>query len=136
MINNIQSALDGLLKDWADSQSITVAWENKGRPTDVGTPYLSSFLLPAETVAVGMADGSSNDFTGIYQVDVNVPAGKGTIDSRPLVDGLLTAFARGIERTVNNQKTRIEMSWRDPAIDGDAWYFVPVSIRYRSFASG
>lgn len=134
MIDNIQTALDTLLKTWADAQPIAVAWENVGTGTDIDVPHVASFMLPAETTGVGLADGDSQDYMGIYQVNVYVRKGDGTAASRPLVDGLLTAFDKGTELEVAGQKIRIEISWRSNAVDNEAWYVVPVSIRYRSFA--
>lgn len=134
MIENIQSAMDTILKAWADAEPITVAWENIGKRTDITEPHVASFMLPAETVGAGLADSDCSDMSGIYQVNVYVEAGKGTAASRPLVDGLLNAFARGTEMTIDGQKTRIEQSWRSGAVDNEAWYVIPVSVRYRSFA--
>lgn len=134
MIDKIQTALDSILKAWADSEPIIVAWENVGRQTDIREPHVASFLLPAETGVVGLADSDCNDYTGIYQVNVYVSKGGGTGASRPLVDGLLNAFSKGTTEIVDGQKTRIEQSWRSSAIDNEAWYVVPVSVRYRSFS--
>ena len=134
MIENIQTALDTILKSWADAQPIVVAWKNIGRQTDIDVPHVASFLLPAETGLIGLADSDSQDLTGIYQVNVYVQKSTGTGASRLLVDGLLNAFAKGTATTVDGQKTRIVKSWRAGAVDNEAWYVIPVSVRYRSFA--
>lgn len=134
MINNIQQALDTILKTWADAVTIAVAWENLGDQTDIDEPHVASFLLPAETSINGVGDNDPSDFTGIYQVNVYVQKGDGTIDSRPLVDGLLSAFKKGTTSQVGAQRVRIVNSWRSSAIDNQAWYTIPVSVRYRSFA--
>ncbi len=134
MIDNIQSALDSILNDWAQAEPIVVSWENLGRQTDIDEPHVASFLIPAETDAPAVGNGDSLDYTGVYQVSVYVQKGKGTIESRPLVDRLLTAFSRGTERIVDGQRTRVIKSWRSSAIDNDAWYLIPVSVRYRSIA--
>ena len=134
MIENIQTALDSILKTWADAEPIIVAWENIGRQTDIDVPHVASFLLPAETTLSSLANADSSDYTGIYQVNVYVQKGDGTGSSRPLVDGLLNAFRKGVAETVDGQKTRIETSWRSNAIPDEAWYVIPVSVRYRSFA--
>ena len=134
MINNIQSAMDTILKDWADAQPILVSWENLGVQTDIDEPHVASFLIPAETDTPAIADGDYEDFTGIYQISVYVQKGDGTGASRPIVDSLLTAFARGVEKTISGQRTRVVKSWRSGAVDNDAWYLIPVSVRYRSFA--
>ena len=133
MIDNIQAALDTILKGWADAEPILVAWENLGSQTDIDEPHVASFLLPAETDTPALPYSGSQDYTGIYQVNVYVKKGGGTAQSRPLVDGLLNAFARGVEQTVSGQRVLIEKSWRASAIDNEAWYTIPVSVRYRSF---
>ena len=134
MIENIQSALDSILKTWADAEPIAVAWENLGSQTDIDEPHVASFLLPAETGLVGLADSDCSDFAGIYQVNVYVEKRTGTGASRLLVDGLLNAFSKGTAMTVDGQMTRIENSWRSSALDNEAWYVIPVTVRYRSFA--
>jgi Bacteriophage related domain of unknown function len=134
MINNIQAALDTILQDWSAAESIPVSWENLGAETDIDEPHVASFLIPAETDTPAIADDDYEDFTGIYQVSVYVQKGDGTGASRPIVDSLLTAFARGVEKTISGQRTRIVKSWRSGAVDSDAWYLIPVSVRYRSFA--
>jgi hypothetical protein len=133
MIENIQTALDTILKTWADAEPIVVAWENIGRQTDIDVPHVASFLLPAETGVIGLADIAADSYVGIYQVNVYVEKGDGTGSSRPLVDGLLKAFLKGTTVTVDGQITRIETSWRSNAIDNEAWYVIPVSVRYKSF---
>lgn len=134
MYSNIRAALDTILNTYATAQSVDVAWQNTGY-TPGPDAYLEPFLLPAESGTVGIEATGSIDYIGLYQVNVVCPKGGGTVESRTLVDGLLTAFARTTSETVSGQKVSIVKSWASPALDrNDAWYVVPVSIRYRSFA--
>lgn len=137
-IENVRAALDGILSDWATANSVPVAWENLATGSALSAPYVMPFLLPVETVGVGLAIGDNQDFTGIYQISVYTEKGKGTKASRDIVNSLIEAYARGAEVEIpvtgGVQKVLIEMSSAAPALDGDAWYTVPVSVRYRSFA--
>lgn len=125
----VQTALDAILNQWAANNSIDVAWENVTFDPEHNEPYVASFMLPATTRAVGMGDGSTNDYTGIYQINVSTKKGNGTKRPRELVDSLLIAFDRG----VSLDGVRIEHSWASGAIPTDARYTVPISVRYRRF---
>ncbi len=128
MYSTIRTELDQLLNTHATSAGVPVAWPNVDFDPTLPNPWFRANLLPAESGDYFYDD--TLDYTGIYQVDVNVAKnGLGTVELRNLVDGLLTAFKR-------NTKTAnliIEKSWAAPEQVGDAWITVPVSIRYRGF---
>lgn len=133
MYANIRAALDKLLYDYAATVPISVAWQNM--PFTPGSDaYLEAMLLPAETDIVGMESTGSNDYIGIYQINVVCPKGTGTAESRTLVDGVLTALKRTTSYTVNSQKVISQKAWASPALDRDSsWYIIPISVEYRSF---
>lgn len=131
-IENVRDALEGILESWAVTNSVPVAWENQTINPALDEPYVMSFLMPVETVEVGRALDDSQDFNGIYQVSVYTEKGKGTATSKAIVGSLLTEFSRGVTVTIGAQIIRVEMSYASPALDFDAWYTVPVTIRYRS----
>jgi hypothetical protein len=136
-IENIRSALDGILNDWSGVESVPVAWENFASTTVLATPFVSPFLLPVETGNAGISISDNQDYTGIYQISVYTEKGKGTKASRDVVSSLLEAYSRGVtvDIPVSNgvQRLLIESSWTASAIDSEAWYNVPLSVRYRLF---
>lgn len=133
-IDNVRDALNGILESWGVTNSIPIAWENLKAPSDFAAPYVAAFLLPVDTGVMGLAIGDNQDFTGIYQVSVYTEKGKGTKESSDIVNTLLEAFARGVTVMIGDQRILIEASWAPPAVDSEAWYTVPLSVRYRSFA--
>ena len=98
---------------------------------------MAPFLLPVETGNAGISISDNQDYTGIYQISVYTEKGKGTKASRDVVSSLLEAYSRGVtvDIPVSNgvQRLLIESSWTASAIDSEAWYNVPVSVRYRLF---
>ena len=131
---NVRVALDTILNAWSAAENIPVAWENLATGSELSAPYVEAFLLPAETTTVGVAISDNQDYTGIYQISVRTEKGKGTLESRTIVNSLLTAFARGVESTIDQQRVLVQSTSVAPFIDSEAWYTVPVSVTYRSFA--
>ena len=129
--SDIRAALDTILAAHANAESVPVAWENREYAPDLSTPYFAASLLPVQTGDVGLASGSNEDFSGLYQVTVNVAKGSQTGDLRALVDGVLVAFSRGLKQ----DGVLIEKSYAAPALTiNDAWHAVPITVRYRLFA--
>ena len=92
-IEAIQKALDVALKAFGTANSITVALENIGAPTDTATPYLAGYFIPAptETADLYFTDRRS----GIYQIDINYSSGLGSGPCNRKADKLNAAFAPG-----------------------------------------
>ena len=112
----------------------SVAWENAPFDPVAGTVYLSENYLPATTTEVGLADDSSNQFIGVYQISVHASAGAYKLEAQTLADSVVAHFSRGTLLTYDAQNVRIEVSSIANAIqDGDR-YMIPVSINWRSFA--
>ena len=132
--SDIQAALETKLSAFATLNSYSVAWPNvKFEPAS--EPYLAAFNLPAETTTVGLENTSSNDYQGIYQIDVRCKKGKGGNESRTIVDAVLGEFSKGSTQTVNTTKVVIQQSWASGSFDiDDSWFVVPVSVKYRALA--
>jgi len=131
---NIQQALETKLKAFADLKGYPVAWPNV-RYDPSTAPYLTSYNLPAETSTLGLSIGSSDDYSGIFQVDVRCPKGNGGNDSRTITNEVIAEFSKGSEQIANTTTVLIEQSWASGAFDiDDAWFSVPVSIRYRAIS--
>lgn len=131
---DIQQALETKLSNFAIANSYDIAWPNVSF-TPAADPYLTSFNLPAETSTLGLSIGSSDDYSGIFQVDVRCPKGSGSNDSRTITNNVMAEFSKGSEQTANTTTVLIEQSWASGAFDiGDAWFSIPVSIRYRAIS--
>ena len=81
----------------------SVSWENAPFEPVAGTVYLSENYLPAATTEVGIADDSSNQFTGVYQVSVHANSGDYKLEAQTLADSVTAHFARGTSLTYEGQ---------------------------------
>lgn len=132
---DISAALDVNLNTLATANSIDVAWENEGYTPVTGIAYLRATLLPADTAGVGMADNSSDEHLGIYQVDVFTPTDDGKGQAVNLADDIADQFKRGTELTYNGVTVRIKTVSRSSGSRDGSWFIVPVSIQYYSFTT-
>ena len=111
-----------------------VSWENAPFDPVAGTVYLSEHYLPADTTEVGLADDSSSQFIGVYQVSIHANSGAYKLEAQVLADSITAHFERGTELTYEAQKVRIEVSSIASALQQGDRYMIPVSINWRSFA--
>jgi hypothetical protein len=93
IFENITKAFDKPFKQFGIDNSIEACLENINCPTDVKTPYLSSFMLTAPTEE---ADLSVNEFRqGFYQVDINYASHLGSASINKMADLLNSTFKTG-----------------------------------------
>lgn len=132
--STINNALESHLKLLADSNGVDVAWPNIAF-NPVGGVYYQPALIPVETKTPGLPINSSNDNAGIFQVNVNFTKETGTIDLRFATDELIVHFSRGTTISKDGLNVFIEQVWPSGQVQkAEAWFFVPVSIRYRVFS--
>ena len=134
--NNLTGALETILRNFADTYNYPVAWPNISFDPAEDQIYLEAFLIPAPTVSVGVGYEDSQDYKGVYQVNVVYPKARQS-DYHITVDDVLRAFRRGTDHCVGGLDVSIEQSWASVTVNkNDAWSFIPVSIRYRAFDDG
>ncbi len=135
---DLQSALNNAL---AEAFPMTpIAWENAGYidPMNpditapvVGTPYFRVFLLPAETDVITLGPSPYQERKGIFQVSVLHPLGVGFGPPKDTVVEVVTAFKVGTVFTYNTLRVICDKVWPSSGRKEDnAWYHVPVNIRY------
>ena len=112
----------------------SVAWENAPFTPVSGTVYLKEYYLPATTTGIGVADDSSSQFIGVYQVSIHANSGDYKLEAQTLADNITAHFARGTMLDYEDQKVRIEVSSIANALQEGDRYMIPVSINWRSFA--
>ena len=127
--SNLRQALDGHLYTMADAPAI--AWEGKNY-TPSNSIYLQSFLLPAETISVGVEAGGSDVLAGLYQVTVNVPKNSDKNVWLTETAKVKARFARGTILNVGGTRIVISKTWSSTANISETYYGVPISIRYRA----
>ena len=112
-------------------QKPSIAWENAAFIPANGTLYVKEFTMPAGTMAVGIANDSSDDTVGIYQLSVYAPANGSKVPALDMVDKLTTHFARGTKIVKGDTTIEIGTNSISPAMIDGNWYVMHISINWR-----
>lgn len=114
--------------------SLPTQWENTPFTPTAGQVYVSEALLTGPTLSVGVANSSSNEFGGIYQVTVYAPLGGTKGAGLDVAQDVADAFTKGLKLTYGGLTVTILRTSQAPAFpSGDRWA-IPVSVTYRAFA--
>jgi hypothetical protein len=128
----ILEALNAQLAALVLSPVVPIAWQNKSF-TPSGA-YLRPWLLPVRTDALTVSVLGSNDYAGLYQVDVFWPSGSGLTDPMERASAIAAHFKRGTRISREGITVRIDdPPWPGPALQEPNWIQVPVSVPYRAF---
>ena len=101
--------------------------ENTRFEKKTGTPWVRSTLIPTETVSRTTA---SDELTGLYQVDVFYPQGKGAATAGAMAQAIKDAFARGSSFGEGEFRLHVMKSWREASQDFEQFYQIPVLVRW------
>lgn len=106
----------------------TIAWPNvKFEPTN-NTAFVTPNIIPGSNEV----STSVEKYKGIYQVDINVPLNKGTLQLYSIADAIKTYFqaARLVEngQTIHINEISLGTVQRD-----NAWYSINIDINYTSY---
>lgn len=108
------------------------AYENAPFNPQANEIYLRESILPARTVEVGIESGSTDNFSGIYQVSVNAPRDGHKTDAQTAVEAVEAHFVRGTVVAAEGVEVRVYRTYASAAIEQGDRYVVPVSIEYRA----
>lgn len=131
-LDQIQSALDKRLDEGA--LMLPIAWENTTFEPSVTQAYLRPTFLPAQPSAASIGLNGRNRQAGIYQVDVFVPVGGGSAESRRISGRIIDLFKRGTVLGLGDCHVQVESAGRRPARTEPDWYHVPVIINWFAYA--
>lgn len=110
--------------------AIDTAYQNFSFTPVTGQPYQELYLLPAEPNNWAMGDGSRQE-RGIFQINLQYPAGQGPAIAEARAGLIKALFKRGASFTKDGVTVQIE---RTPEIcegrPGDGRWMVPIRIRY------
>ncbi|WP_434134366.1 DUF4128 domain-containing protein [Pseudomonas luteola] len=128
----IRSLMETRLATWANTKNLRVAYQNQNFTPATGETYLTTATLPALTDSLTLA-GDHREYTGIFQVSVVTPAGKGAGAGEALADELAALYplndrlSKGafIVQIITPMAVARE-------IQGDTDFTIPVSLIYRS----
>lgn len=113
--------------------SLPTAWENSRFTPTAGQVYLAESLIAGNTIAVGIAAQSSDEYGGIYQVLVYAPADAGKGIARSTADTVAAAFVRGDRLVYQGVTVTIQSTSQGAGFMSGDRFVVPVSVSYRAF---
>lgn len=127
----ITTLLENKLFSVAKSLGLKVASENIQFDPPSGI-YLQSFILPAETLGLGLA-GKMEVLKGVFQVNVSAPAGSGKTKPGAIVDAIIEAFPSNLELSDGEFSVYINSTPSQfPPIPDNVRYLIPISMSYRA----
>lgn len=130
---DLTKAFDVALVNFGNTNSIAVALENIDAPTSTATPYLSSFMLLADTEQADLF--WTEQRAGIYQIDINVASAKGSAPINKMADLLNTAFKAGNTFQRNAICAEVQSVSLGPLIVENGWAKRPLTINFIAFTA-
>ena len=130
---DLTKAFDIALINFGSTNSIAVALENIDAPTSTATPYLSSFMLLADTEQADLFWTERR--AGIYQIDINVASAKGSAPINKMADLLNTAFKAGNTFQRNAICAEVQSVSLGPLIVENGWAKRPLTINFIAFTA-
>ena len=138
MYQDIRAALDQWLTQLdalptTDDGTPRVNWEGTQFQPEPGESYLRTHLLPAEPS--GRSAGGTHwlRLQGIYQLTVLVQSGRGPRAADEISDAIHRHFKSGKRLTKDSTTVTVSSVSRGPAGSDESWYWIPVSIYWRSY---
>ena len=130
---DLTKAFDSALVNFGSTNSIAVALENIDAPTSTATPYISSFMLLADTEQADLFWTERR--AGIYQIDINVASAKGSAPINKMADLLNTAFKAGNTFQRNAICAEVQSVSLGPLIVENGWAKRPLTINFIAFTA-
>lgn len=130
---DLTKTFDVALMNFGSTNSIAVALENIDAPTSTATPYLSSFMLLADTEQADLF--WTEQRAGIYQIDINVASTKGSAPINKMADLLNTAFKAGNTFQRNAICAEVQSVSLGPLIVENGWAKRPLTINFIAFTA-
>lgn len=126
----IAQALMGRLVGYASAAALPVSWPNINFIPPAGT-YLKADLLWNRNVNPGIADNSSTEHRGIFQVMVVAAPNTGIVSPTNIAGAIAAHFERGMISASSGVRVRSEgKPSLGPALQDADRIKLPVSIRF------
>ena len=128
----IRSLFEQRLTAWAGGRNLRIAYQGVSFTPETEETYLAAFMLPAGT-GTDTLSGDHRGYTGLFQINVVIPAGNGTGEAEGLVDEISALFPAYLRLKQDSFEvlvlTPVEPG---PPIIGDTTLTVSASFQYRS----
>lgn len=119
------------LMSFGEANAVAVALENIDAPTSTDKPYLSSYMLLADTQQADL--GFSEQRAGIYQIDINYGSHLGSAVVNRMADLLNSEFRAGSTRARNDICAEVQSVSLGPLIVENGWAKRPLSVNFIAF---
>ena len=127
------SHLESFDFDSFDLSSDDVAWPNMLFTPQVERAWFRPTLLPADTVQASLGPKGANFHTGLLQVDLFWPKGRGLGAPDDVAGALVAHFAMGSTVSFNGQNVHVgRPPTRRPSPDDD-WYLTVIRIPFYAY---
>jgi len=111
-----------------------IAWPNVSFTPPADGRYLRANELPSPTVGIDIATDGTNEYSGLFQVDVFGPLNVGSSVPQELAGAVVRHFKRGTRLDREGVRIDVMQASIGPALRDDPCWMVPVTVRYRAFA--
>lgn len=92
--------------------------------------WLALHDIPVSTTPVTVGDKGEDEALGIFQIDVNMPSGRGTGPTLQKADEIASMFTSGKSLLYNAQEVRVRRTEINPGRRVGGYYRISVSINY------
>ena len=130
---DLTKAFDIALVNFGSTNSIAVALENIDAPTSTATPYLSSFMLLADTEQADLF--WTEQRAGIYQIDIYSASARGSAPINKMADLLNAEFKPGKTFSRNDICAEVQSVSLGPLIVENGWAKRPLTINFIAFTA-
>lgn len=128
---DLTKVFDIELMSFGEANAVAVALENIDAPTSADKPYLSSYMLLADTQQADL--GFSEQRAGIYQIDINYGSHLGSAVVNRMADLLNSEFRAGSTRARNDICAEVQSVSLGPLIVENGWAKRPLSVNFIAF---
>jgi len=126
------SAISAALATRLSGLSLPTQYENSDYTPPADTVYLAESIIPAATIAMGIANTGSDAREGIYQVLIYAPAGSTKGGAFATADSVEAHFTKGLRLTYAGVTVTILRTERETAFMSGDRFALPISIYYRA----
>lgn len=124
----VRMALRARLLTVIDDDLLAKENESFTPPRPQRTPWFRETLLPGIPTRVEIMRDGETRTRGVYQVDVFVPAGEGTVIPDELAKMIVDAFPQGSTHSSDGLTVNVRRSYPQSARSAGDWYMQPVVI--------
>ena len=125
-----------LQKPIQDSANFGIDWSFENDdfdPSSALDPWGRLTTLPAQPIPTEIGAVLTDIISGVTQIDLFYPAGRGRGAALSKADEILSVYRRNANLAYGDAQVRIESSGISQGADNNPWYHVYITIVWREF---